>query len=60
MPVKQSLLKQQERKFTDLKTVREQARLLKGTVRLYQGNIEKQEKAYADWCKKNKLDPSLE
>jgi hypothetical protein len=59
MPPKQTLLKQQDRKFSDLKTIREQARLLKGTVLTYQRNIEKQEKAYVDWCKKNDLDSSL-
>lgn len=53
----QAILKQHDRKYTDLKTIIEQQRILKGTIVSYTSTIEKQAKAYYDWCKKNDLEP---
>lgn len=53
----QALLKQHDRKYTDLKTLVEQRRLLSGTVISYQANIEKNYKNYCDWCERHDLEP---
>ncbi len=52
----QALLKQHDRKYTDIKTIIEQQRILKGTILSYNSTIEKQLKAYYDWCKKNDIE----
>lgn len=53
----QNILKQHDRRFTDLITLIEQKRLLKNTVLIYSQNIKKQMKSYYDWCKKNDVEP---
>lgn len=53
----QSVLKQHDRRVTDLKTLINQEELLKGTVRAYHQSARKSLEKYKEWCKMHSIKP---
>ena len=53
----QNILKQHDRRLTDVKTLIAQQTLLKGTMMNYQDQARKQYKKYEEWCGAHKIKP---